>query len=75
MSVVDELRATTEEMANIAQVPMELWNRHRLSPETVMVSSTPPTRMSALTVAVKAVVRTIPSRRTVLNPGKVKVTL
>ena len=41
---------------------------------TVMVSETSPTRMSALTVAVKPVESSIPSRLTVLNPGRVKVT-
>jgi hypothetical protein len=37
------------------------------APETVMVSSTPPTRMSAFTVAVTEPCSTIPSRFTVKN--------
>ena len=39
-----------------------------------MVSSSAPTCISALTVAVKPAVRAIPSRLNVLKPGSVKVT-
>ena len=46
-----------------------------LSPDTVMVSSTAPTRSSAFTVAVNPVVSSTPSRLTVLKPGNVKVTV
>ena len=46
-----------------------------LAPVTVTVSSTAPTRSSALTVAVKPTVSSMPSRRTVENPGSVKVTV
>ena len=46
-----------------------------LSPETVMVSSTVPTFMSALTFAVKADVSSMPSRFTPLKPVKVNVTV
>ena len=46
-----------------------------LAPVTVTVSSSAPTRRSALTVAVKPVLSSIPSRLTVLNPGSVKVTV
>jgi hypothetical protein len=46
-----------------------------LAPETVIVSSTEPTFMSALTVAVKAVVSSIPSRLTVLKPVSENVTV
>jgi hypothetical protein len=42
---------------------------------TVIVSSRLPTRMSTLTFAVNAAVRRMPSRLTVLKPGKVNVTL
>ncbi len=45
------------------------------SPVTVMVSSMAPTRMSALTVAVKDPVSSIFSRLTVLKPPRVKVTV
>jgi hypothetical protein len=45
-----------------------------LSPVTVTVSSTEPTVMSTLTVAVNPAVRTMPSRFRVLNPGRLKVT-
>jgi hypothetical protein len=44
------------------------------SPVTVIVSSSAPTRMSALTVAVNDDVSSMPPRLTVLNPGRVKVT-
>ena len=44
------------------------------SPDTVIVSSTPPTRSSALTVAVNDAVSSMPSRFTVLKPGSVNVT-
>jgi hypothetical protein len=40
-----------------------------------MVSSTPPTRISAFTVAVTAPASSIPSRLTVLKPVSVNVTL
>src|SRR5436305_502628 len=46
-----------------------------LSPVTVTVSSTAPTRSSTLTAAVKSLVSSIPSRFTVLNPGSVNVTV
>src|SRR6185503_12450946 len=45
------------------------------SPVTVIVSSTAPTRMSAFTSAVNDPVSSTPSRRTVLNPGSVMVTV
>ena len=45
-----------------------------LAPETVIVSYTEPTFMSALTLAVKAEVSSIPSRLTPLNPVSVNVT-
>ncbi len=45
------------------------------SPVTVIVSCNEPTRMSALTVAVKAAVSSTPSRRTVLKPVSVKETV
>ena len=45
------------------------------SPVTVIVSSTAPTRISALTDAVNVPVSSTPSRRTVLNPGSVMVTV
>ena len=45
-----------------------------LSPETVIVSSTEPTFMSALTFAVKAEVSSMPSRLTLLKPVSVNVT-
>ena len=44
------------------------------APETVMVSSTAPTRISAFTFAEKPDVNWMPSRTTVENPGKVNVT-
>ena len=44
------------------------------SPVTVTVSSIAPTRMSAFTGAVKFASSTTPSRFTVLNPWRVKVT-
>ena len=43
-------------------------------PETVTVSSMAPTRISALTGAVKLTGSSMFSRLTVLNPGSVKVT-
>ena len=46
-----------------------------LSPVTVTVSSTAPTRSSASMVAVKSADTSTPSRRTVLKPGSVKVTV
>ena len=45
------------------------------SPVTVMVSSTAPTRISAFTDAVNDPVNSMPSRRTVLNPGSEMVTV
>ena len=42
---------------------------------TVIVSWSDPTCRSAFTCAVKPEVSEIPSRRTVLNPGSVKVTV
>ena len=45
------------------------------APDTVMVSSTAPTRSSALTVAVNEAGRSIPSRLTTLNPLRVNVTV
>ena len=45
-----------------------------LDPVTVIVSSTPPGRRSALTVAVNPVFSSSPSRRTVLKPVRVKLT-
>ena len=45
------------------------------SPVTVMVSVSAPTRRSALIVAVKVPSRATPSRLTVVNPGKVNVTV
>src|SRR6185503_6706041 len=44
------------------------------SPLTVIVSSSAPTRSSALTCAASEPVSSIPSRLTVLNPASVKVT-
>ena len=44
-------------------------------PVTVTVSSSEPTRMSALTVALKVPASSMPSRLNVLNPGSVNVTL
>ena len=46
-----------------------------LSPETVMVSVTPPTRISAPTLAVNDVVSSMPSRLTVLKPLSENVTV
>ena len=46
-----------------------------VSPVTVIVSATPPTFISALMVAVKVPVSSMPSRLTVVNPGSVKVTV
>ena len=46
-----------------------------VSPVTVMVSASVPTRNSALTLAVKAPVNSMPSRLTVLNPVSVNVTV
>ena len=45
------------------------------SPVTVTVSSTAPTRMSALTLAVNPAVSSMPSRFTVLKPLSVTVTV
>ena len=45
------------------------------SPVTVIVSCSVPTFMSALTLAVKSEVSSMPSRTTVPNPVSVKVTL
>jgi len=45
------------------------------APETVMVSSSPPTFMSALMDAVKFAERSNPSRLTVAKPAREKVTL
>ena len=45
------------------------------APDTVIVSSTPPTFSWALIVAVKSVSSTMPSRTNVLKPGSVNVTL
>ena len=46
-----------------------------VSPVTVIVSSSAPTFRSALTVATKVPAISIPSRLTVLKPGKVNVTV
>ena len=46
-----------------------------LSPWTVTVSSSEPTRSSTSMVAVNDPVRTMPSRLTVLNPWSVKVSV
>ena len=43
-------------------------------PVTVIVSATPPTRSSALTVAVNDPASSTPSRLTALNPGSANVT-
>ena len=45
-----------------------------VSPVTVIVSATAPTRMSAFTLAVENPVSSTPSRFAVLNPDNVKVT-
>jgi hypothetical protein len=45
------------------------------SPDTVTVSSSAPTFMSALTVTTTADGKSIPSRTTVLKPTRVKVSL
>ena len=45
------------------------------SAETVIVSSSAPTFMSALIIAVKSDVSSMPSRFTTLKPGSVKVTV
>ena len=45
-----------------------------LAPVTVTVSSSAPTRISVLTVAVKPLVNSMPSRLTLLNPVSVNVT-
>jgi hypothetical protein len=45
------------------------------APVTVIVSSSDPTWRSTLTVAVNPDVSAMPSRRTTLNPGSVKVTV
>ena len=44
------------------------------APVTVTVSSSVPTRMSALMLATNVPLSSMPSRRTVLNPGRAKVT-
>jgi hypothetical protein len=60
----------------IARVCADDWmSTIGLSPVTVMVSSTAPTRMSASMFEVKLGDTSIPSRLTVLNPGSVKLTL
>ncbi len=46
-----------------------------VSPVTVTVSCSDPTRRSAFTVAVNAVVNSTPSRRSELKPCSVKITL
>ena len=46
-----------------------------VSPDTVTVSSTAPTRKSALTVAVNVPVSSMPSRLAVLKPVRMNVTL
>ena len=46
-----------------------------VSPVTVIVSSTPPTAMSALTVAVNEPASSMPTRRTLENPASEKVTV
>ena len=46
-----------------------------MAPETVIVSVTPPTAISASMAAVNAPVSSMPSRRTWLNPGSAKVTV
>ena len=46
-----------------------------VSPVTVIVSATAPTFISALTLAVNEPVSATPSRFTVLNPGRLKVTV
>ena len=52
-----------------------LWMSTRgLAPVTVIVSSIPPTAISASMLAVKPAVSTTPSRMTVEKPGSVKVT-
>lgn len=45
------------------------------SPVTVIVSSSAPTRISASTPTVAAPASVMPSRSTVLNPGRLKVTV
>ena len=45
-----------------------------VSPDTVMVSATAPTRRSALIVAVNVPVSSMPSRLTLLNPCSENVT-
>ncbi len=46
-----------------------------LSPETVTVSSMPPTDICASTFAEKVAVSVIPSLRTVEKPGRLNVTV
>ena len=46
-----------------------------VSPDTVIVSCSDPTRRSALTVAVKDAVNSMPSRFTALKPVSVNVTV
>src|SRR5258706_9694679 len=45
-----------------------------VAPDTVIVSSTPPIRMSAFTVAVNVAGNWTPSRFVVMNPGRANVT-
>jgi hypothetical protein len=45
------------------------------SPLTLIVSATPPTRMSPFTVAMKVPASSMPSRFDVENPCRVKVTV
>ena len=46
-----------------------------VAPVTVIVSSMPPTASTPSTLAVKPVVSSMPSRMTVLKPGRLKVTV
>ena len=46
-----------------------------VAPETVIVSSSAPTCMSAFTFAVNPVVSSMPSRLTALKPASVNVTV
>ena len=63
-----------------SSVRMEVWVMVRVSTMgasdvTTIVSVIAPTARSAFTFAVNPVVNTIPSRRTVLNPGRANVTV
>jgi len=63
-----------------SSVRMEVWVMVRVSTigaaeVTTTVSASAPTAMSAFTFAVNPVVNTMPSRRTVLNPGRPNVTV